>query len=208
MVKIITLLLILNLLLSCDCLQEVTGTIIDYDTGLPLGGTEVYNKKRNRNTIKTDSTGNFKLTAISGGFGCPPMTVVAELKNYMQTEVEIESGEYKIIKMKAIDPLSKSTLERLQGIWYHDQDSSATVEVISKTWTFNYKSAIPGAYDVYSIVITDELTEYASVQENAEFLVLINNKDSLEFEILNLTDSTLSLMYFPAGRIHLYKRNK
>jgi hypothetical protein len=44
--------------------------------------------------------------------------------------------------------------------------------------------------------------------ENAEIIILTNKTDTLQYEILGLTDSAFSMMHFPSGKIHLYKRKK
>jgi len=101
-----------------------------------------------------------------------------------------------------------TSLQLMQGTWYHTQDSLATLTINGKLWTFNYKGEKTTPYDRYSISITDKLPEYAKNPENTEFLILTNQTDTLPYEILGITDSTLSLMYFPLGKIHLYRRQK
>ncbi len=72
----------LTVLISCDCYQQISGTIVDKSTGKPLTGVCVYNQRKDWIKTTTDSTGHFKLSAISGGFGCPPMKVTVQAENY------------------------------------------------------------------------------------------------------------------------------
>ena len=99
MTKIATILIGLTFLTSCICLQQVTGTIVDKETGRPLQGVTVYNKNIKWSKTTTDTTGKFELSNVSWGFRCPPMTVIAEFKNFNKVEVKIPVGGKEIIKM-------------------------------------------------------------------------------------------------------------
>jgi hypothetical protein len=90
----------LTFMTSCDCYQHVSGTVIDKETGIPLQGVTVYNRKVVKHKTVTDSVGHFELYRISGGLSCPPMTVIAEFKNYDRVKVKITSGGQEKIKMK------------------------------------------------------------------------------------------------------------
>jgi hypothetical protein len=89
----------LLILPSCDCIQEVSGTVVDATDGKPIEQVTVY-KKGVEIKSKTDRFGNFKLSEISGGFSCPPMRVVLEAPNYKTVEVEIPAGGEQLIKMQ------------------------------------------------------------------------------------------------------------
>jgi plasmid maintenance system killer protein len=103
---------------------------------------------------------------------------------------------------------SKKTIQLMQGLWVHDQDSLSSLVINNHQWTFNYKGEQTNSDDNYLITITDKLPEFVKETEKAEFIILTNKADTLEYEILGLTDSTFSMMYFPAGKIHLYIRQK
>ena len=206
--KITTILIGLTILTSCDCLQRVAGTVVDKETGSPIQGVTVYNKNRQWIKTTTDTTGHFELSSISGGFRCPPMTVITDFKNYDRVEVEIHASGQETIKMQRQALQPKTTLQLMQGLWYHDQDSLASLIINNYQWTFNYKREQANSDDNYSISIADRLPEFVKETENAEFLILTNKNDTLKYEILGLTDSTFSMMYFPAGKIHLYRRKK
>jgi len=198
----------LTLLTSCDCYQRVAGTVIDKETGKPLRGVTVYNKNKEWSKTTTDTTGHFELSNVSGGFRCPPMTVIADFKNYDKVEIKVPAGEQKTIKMQRLALQSKTTIQLIQGLWFHDQDSLASLTINNYQWTFKYNGEQTNSDANYSISITNRLPEFVKETENAEFLILTSKSDTLKYEILGLTDSTFSMMYFPAGKIHLYKRQK
>ena len=136
------------------------------------------------------------------------MTVIADFKNYDKVEIEIPAGEQETIKMQRLAPQSKTTIQFMQGLWFHDQDSLASLTINNYQWTFKYNGEQNNSDDNYSISITNSLPEFVKETENGEFFILTNKGDTLKYEILGLTDSTFSMMYFPAGKIHLYKRQK
>jgi hypothetical protein len=98
--KRITILLIgLIFIVSCDCYQRVAGTVIDSETGRPLQGVAVYNKKKEWNNTVTDTSGNFELSGVSGGFRCAPMTVVVQHPGYQTNETRIPAGRRDTLKL-------------------------------------------------------------------------------------------------------------
>lgn len=103
---------------------------------------------------------------------------------------------------------SKTTIHLMQGLWFHDQDSLASLTINNYQWTFNYKGEQTNSNDNYVISITDKLPEFVKETEKTEFIILTNKTDTLQYEILGLTDSTFSMINFPSGKIHLYKRQK
>ncbi len=63
--RIITFLLVLTFLTSCNCFREVTGNVIDKITGQPIGFAKVTIVGSN-NSLTTDSLGVFSLRINSG----------------------------------------------------------------------------------------------------------------------------------------------
>lgn len=103
----------------------------------------------------------------------------------------------------------KSSIELMQGNWYHDQDSLATLIIENNNWKFNYDNRQANVrHEDYLISFTDKLPEFVDKTEKSEFVILIANTDTLYYEILGLNDTSFSLMNFPSGRIHLYRRTK
>ena len=95
--KIIYIFIALIFLASCDCNQNVRGTIADSVTKKPIENVEIYNKKKTWDKTETDENGFFKLSSVSGGLTCPPMTIVIEHKDYEKIETTIKSGGQKDI---------------------------------------------------------------------------------------------------------------
>jgi hypothetical protein len=82
---------------SCDCIQEASGTIVDAKTGLPLEGVSY---KGNWEIRTTGSTGNFFYHGISGGlFGCPPVTFIFEKEGYKKKKVVVSNHAEKKVKL-------------------------------------------------------------------------------------------------------------
>jgi len=98
--RILTILIGLTFLTSCDCYQRISGTVLDNETGKPLKGVTVYNKNKEGNKTITDTTGNFILSNVSGGFRCPPMTIMVENTNYKKQESRILTGGKKVIRLE------------------------------------------------------------------------------------------------------------
>jgi hypothetical protein len=113
-----------------------------------------------------------------------------------------------LIKNKPIDSLEIAELELIQGIWKHSKDEKAVVSIRQNFWTDYYDNQPINETDDYRIRWTRKLPKYVDTTNNSSFLVLTNKTDTLNYEILGVTDSTLSLMHFPTGRIHLYRKKK
>jgi hypothetical protein len=94
-------------------------------------------------------------------------------------------------------------IEKLNGVWNHQKDDSAIVEISGKSWLFKYIGDLT-VNDLYNISIKD--TIFGDRKTTSKILVLTSTTNQLEYEILGLNDQILSLMYLPAGRFHLYYR--
>ncbi|MEO6302791.1 MAG: carboxypeptidase-like regulatory domain-containing protein [Bacteroidia bacterium] len=85
---------------SCDCLQKVSGTILDNDTKQPLDSVSITKVGNNLNEF-TNSKGNFTITAISGGLcGCPPMKINIKKAEYEVATAKIKSARSKTLYLK------------------------------------------------------------------------------------------------------------
>jgi hypothetical protein len=98
----------------------------------------------------------------------------------------------------------KRDLKSLQGEWINDKDSFATLTVSGQSWTFNYWNQQPSTISEYEIVLKDSI--FTADKTKRRMVLLLNSSDSLEYEVLGLNDSLLSLMQLPTGRLHLYKK--
>jgi hypothetical protein len=102
----------------------------------------------------------------------------------------------------------KNTYGLLQGNWIDDLDSLSSVTVVDSVWTFNYVGEPFGVEDEFKISIVDSLPEFTPETRKTEFMVLANKTDTMGYKISKLTDKTLSLIYYPSGRLCLYHRKK
>ena len=96
---IIILVVFINLFISCDCLQNGSGIIVDEETKKPIKNAAV--KKIGKDFIQnTDENGYFEIRHISGGlFSCPDMTIIVSKKEYQTDTIIIKNGEDKLIKL-------------------------------------------------------------------------------------------------------------
>jgi hypothetical protein len=99
------LLCLILLLSSCDCVQDVYGTVLDADNHQPIDSVYVYKKNRESHYSYTDTNGHFEVESISGGltFGCPPMTVELKKAGYEMSTTEIKVGSHVKIYMRKIN---------------------------------------------------------------------------------------------------------
>lgn len=104
-----------------------------------------------------------------------------------------------------VDDIPKNEATLKDGRWVLEDDTYSSIEIKSGKWSFSYTGTETSEDDTYDINITDKLPEYADTEARpGKFIILTNQRDTLHYEILNKTDSILSLMYFPNGSIHLY----
>ena len=94
--------LVMPILISCDCYQVVSGTVVDKLTHAPTMGVIANKKGKNWDKSTTDDMGYFKLASTSGGINCPPMTVVFKAQ-YKTVEVDITAGGQQKIEMEAVN---------------------------------------------------------------------------------------------------------
>jgi len=91
--KVSTLIFGVVFLSSCDCVQQVKGVVVDKVTDKPIADVLIRKEHGSEVEMKTDSTGEFKLSAISGGlFGCPAMDISAYKQGYKITTATVPAG--------------------------------------------------------------------------------------------------------------------
>lgn len=89
---------------SCDCNQNVSGTILDKITKQPIASAYTQNANKNYDHNYSDKNGYFELKSISGGFlGCPPKKVAIAKKGYEIETIEIENGHHDTIYLERIE---------------------------------------------------------------------------------------------------------
>ena len=98
-IKTIYFLSIIICLTSCDCHQVVEGIVLDNKSKKPIENVLIFNKNKEWSKTTTDSLGKFKLSNVSGGFSCPPMSIVIEHNDYKLEETKIDAGGYSKIEL-------------------------------------------------------------------------------------------------------------
>jgi len=88
------------ILLSCDCIQQVSGTIVDKETKEPISEVSVRKRGKNSDQCTTNPKGEFEIKSISGGlFRCLPMKIVLTKEGYKVLEVK-GGGTIELVKLK------------------------------------------------------------------------------------------------------------
>jgi hypothetical protein len=88
-------------IISCDCRQSVSGTVLDQDTKQPIDSVFIFKQSKEYNNIYSDKKGWFEVTSISGGlFGCPPMTIELKREGYITKTVKIDNASNETIYLK------------------------------------------------------------------------------------------------------------
>jgi hypothetical protein len=100
----------------------------------------------------------------------------------------------------------ESALKSLKGVWIHKKDSLATLNISNTQWTFDHKAEPLDTSNIYGISLTNRIPEYVDTTGNADFILLTNKKETMYSEILNLDAETLSLLHFPSGNLHTYRK--
>lgn len=93
---------LLVLLTSCDCVQDVYGTVIDAETLQPIDSVYAYKQNKGKDFGYTDERGHFEINSIDGGlsFGCPPMTVIFKKNGYEMDSTEIKVGAHAKVHLR------------------------------------------------------------------------------------------------------------
>ncbi len=96
---LIILIVFINLFISCDCLQNGSGIIVDEETKKPINKVEI--KEVGKDFIQeSDENGYSEIRHITGGlFSCPDMTIIVSKKEYQTDTIIIKNGEDKLIKL-------------------------------------------------------------------------------------------------------------
>lgn len=97
----------------------------------------------------------------------------------------------------------KRATSQVQGTWVDSEDSASHLIFQNEELTMVYRNTDSSKYN---ILLTNKLPEFVDKNANAQFLILNNKNDTLKYEILGITDSTLSMMYYPKMHKHLYKK--
>lgn len=94
------LLLISLFLISCDCFQSASGTVVDAASGLPLSGVKVQNIAAYDTEDLTDQNGYFEKSEIGPASDCPELLLRFEKEGYLSDTINPGTGKGIIIKLK------------------------------------------------------------------------------------------------------------
>jgi len=87
MKNLIVIIIISLFIQSCDCIQQVSGTVIDAETRLPITEATVNKHGNDSDNATTNGKGEFEISSISGGlFRCPPMKIIIKKEGYETVE--------------------------------------------------------------------------------------------------------------------------
>lgn len=101
MKKLLLIISVFFLFISCDCNQVVKGFVYDKESNIPIEGALVYKEGRCEMTEVTDSIGHFTISNIAGGFqSCPPMTIIIKHDDYKILKLTIPSGEERSVYLE------------------------------------------------------------------------------------------------------------
>jgi len=100
MKNLIVIIIISLFIQSCDCMQHVSGTIIDAKTKQPITEVTVNKKGNDNDNATTNGKGEFEISSISGGlFRCPPMKIIIKKEGYETLEYK-DGGMIELNKIK------------------------------------------------------------------------------------------------------------
>ena len=92
-------LLAVMLLSACDCLQSVTGTIVDANSGNPIANALVYKDEDQSVSDSTDQDGKFELNDITGVKNCNTLTLVIEKPGYNSITLTAPNNEDIVVQL-------------------------------------------------------------------------------------------------------------
>ena len=95
--------LTLIIFISCDCLIEVSGTVVDSKTKKPIINASVEDAYMNWGSIETDEQGDFSTVGRTVGLlWCFPLYLEICKEGYESKVVKISHKRHKKIKLKPI----------------------------------------------------------------------------------------------------------
>ena len=85
-------------LISCDCLQQATGIVLDRQTKKPIRKVSLGKLEKEDTTnpyslrVYSDDSGNFSYHSVSGGFRhCPDLVLYFNKAGYQTTKMSFDS---------------------------------------------------------------------------------------------------------------------
>lgn len=97
MKQLLILILVILVFISCDCLQQAKGIVLDRETKRPIEDVFIYKYKNDNSNSPlklsyTNEDGQFEYHSISGGFRhCPDLTLSFKKRGYKISEITFAS---------------------------------------------------------------------------------------------------------------------
>lgn len=99
-------------------------------------------------------------------------------------------------------------LSLMQGIWYSTEDTLAWISIQNNKWVSHYTFDKQLTPDTSIINFVKNPVNYIEKSVKADFFVLTNKSDSSYYEIMGLSDSIFSIMYYPRMKLHKFQKQK
>ena len=191
--KPIYLILILFVLSSCDCIQEIDLFVIDKDSGLPINVVKVSDSKSQINLRNTQ--GQFNYYNISGGIGgCPDYILKFEKSGYVTQSIKYSSSSNSDTVFLEVDSNLKSfpfknQLKKELNKWIQYKKNTLGEFDFSK-----FKKVSEQPYSEYSVKVTPS-ADYLNLYKN----FLFTSKDSAK--ILDIYSQKIALEETVSGNL-------
>jgi len=111
----------------------------------------------------------------------------------------------KTIEIKEMTSENENIFNQLQGTWTSVDDSKSVIKFTDNTKVDIYDSQImsEAGFKLYDhFPLTDESTE----NNDGQYLIVEDDDDKFEYEIIELSDNELQLIYMGRGNILRYRR--
>lgn len=90
--------------MSCECRQEINGTVKDFNTDNPLQHVRISWLDKSADDLFTDSIGVFCIKKVSRNlFGCPTIKIIIEKEGYEKKIVQLDHCESEYILLKPLN---------------------------------------------------------------------------------------------------------
>ena len=100
------------------------------------------------------------------------------------------------------------TLDKFVGVWSHAEDSLATIEIHKKYWIFYYDNAMVAPPYSSTLKTNQKIPLLEDSSQVNYFFEVKNSIDTAYYEIMSITDSNMTLLFYPIGKPHIYYRKE
>jgi len=106
------------------------------------------------------------------------------------------------------DSLKRKLFNKLQGQWINEEDSLSILMIGNYKCLFKYVGEKTTSDDIYKLSLPHHIEEFVDTSLIADLMIFSNEKDTFKYEILGVTDSTLSISYYPRMNKSHYIKSK